>query len=197
MGEFAAAVRLYCDQVKQDELPSAIRAQALAILQAIIERSPVGDPKRWKINRAYAMSLEHTSRVNAAQRRANGGRLKKGQKKSASALIEFTTKEGKHVRFRQRGWAAKNYTGGRFRGNWQVTFNTPATGTVERIDKTGNATLAAGSTVLSTLDIDSVTSIWYTNNVAYAKRLEDGWSGQAPAGILAVVAAAYIARQSL
>lgn len=197
MGEFAAAVRLYCDQVKQDELPSAIRAQALAILQAIIERSPVGDPKRWKINRAYAMSLEHTSRVNAAQRRANGGRLKKGQKKSASALIEFTTKEGKHVRFRQRGWAAKSYTGGRFRGNWQVTFNAPATGTVERIDKTGNATLAAGSTVLSTLDINSVTSIWYTNNVAYAKRLEDGWSGQAPAGILAVVAAAYIARQSL
>lgn len=192
MGEFTESINLFVDQATQEDLPNYARRVGLAMLQDIVTRSPVGDPKRWKINRAFAMAQVHANAVNAARRRANGGKLKRGQKKHASVLINFTTRSGQNVSFRQRGWAARNYTGGRFRGNWQVTFNHPATGTLDRIDKTGRETLAAGGAVLAAYAITDVNSIWFTNNLPYAQRLENGWSGQAPQGVLRITAAKYL-----
>lgn len=184
---FAAAIAKWVEQTKLDN-DKAVRAVGMQILGRIIEISPVGDPKRWKINRAFALAQEHASRVNAAQRKKNGGRLKRGQKKHASVLISSMTKKGQ-VTFRQRGWAAKNYTGGRFRGNWQVSFDRPVENAIDRIDKTGRATLAAGNAVLAEFEAGKYTSIWFTNNVPYARRLEYGWSKQAPAGVVRVVVA--------
>lgn len=184
---FAATIATWVDKTKENN-DKAVRAYGMQILGRLIEISPVGDPKRWKINRAYAMARQHANKVNAAQRRKNGGKLKRGQKKHASVLISFKTKNG-NVTFRQRGWAAKNYTGGRFRGNWQVTFDRPAVGAIDRVDKAGTATLAAGREVLAHYDSGEYGSIWFTNNVPYAQRLEYGWSKQAPAGIVRVVAA--------
>lgn len=184
---FAATIATWVDKTKENN-DKAVRAYGMQILGRLIEISPVGDPRRWKINRAYAMARQHANKVNAAQRRKNGGKLKRGQKKHASVLVSFKTKNG-NVTFRQRGWAAKNYTGGRFRGNWQVTFDRPAVGAVDRVDKAGTATLAAGREVLAHYDSGEYGSIWFTNNVPYAQRLEYGWSKQAPAGIVRVVAA--------
>lgn len=184
---FAATIATWVDKTKENN-DRAVRATGMQILGRLIEISPVGDPRRWKINRAYAMARQHANMVNAAQRRKNGGKLKRGQKKHASVLVSFKTKNG-NVTFRQRGWAAKNYTGGRFRGNWQVTFDRPAVGAIDRVDKAGTATLAAGREVLAHYDSGEYGSIWFTNNVPYAQRLEYGWSKQAPAGIVRVVAA--------
>lgn len=184
---FAATIATWVDKTKENN-DKAVRAYGMQILGRLIEISPVGDPRRWKINKAYAMARQHANKVNAAQRRKNGGKLKRGQKKHASVLVSFKTKNG-NVTFRQRGWAAKNYTGGRFRGNWQVTFDRPAVGAIDRVDKAGTATLAAGREVLAHYDSGEYGSIWFTNNVPYAKRLEYGWSKQAPAGIVRVVAA--------
>lgn len=184
---FAATIATWVDKTKENN-DKAVRAYGMQILGRLIEVSPVGDPRRWKINKAYAMARQHANKVNAAQRRKNGGKLKRGQKKHASVLISFKTKKG-NVTFRQRGWAAKNYTGGRFRGNWQVTFDRPAVGAIDRVDKAGTATLAAGREVLAHYDSGEYGSIWFTNNVPYAQRLEYGWSKQAPAGIVRVVAA--------
>lgn len=184
---FAATIATWVDKTKENN-DKAVRAYGMQILGRLIEISPVGDPRRWKINRAYAMARQHANKVNAAQRRKNGGKLKRGQKKHASVLVSFKTKNG-NVTFRQRGWAAKSYTGGRFRGNWQVTFDRPAVGAIDRVDKAGTATLAAGREVLAHYDSGEYGSIWFTNNVPYAKRLEYGWSKQAPAGIVRVVAA--------
>lgn len=184
---FAATIATWVDKTKENN-DKAVRAYGMQILGRLIEISPVGDPRRWKINRAYALARLHANKVNAAQRRKNGGKLKRGQKKHASVLISFKTKNG-NVTFRQRGWAAKNYTGGRFRGNWQVTFDRPAVGAIDRVDKAGTATLAAGREVLAHYDSGEYGSIWFTNNVPYAQRLEYGWSKQAPAGIVRVVAA--------
>lgn len=184
---FAATIATWVEKTKEHN-DKAVRATGMQILGRLIEISPVGDPRRWKINRAYAMARQHANKVNAAQRRKNGGKLKRGQKKHASVLISFKTKNG-NVTFRQRGWAAKNYTGGRFRGNWQVTFDRPAVGAIDRVDKAGTATLAAGREVLAHYDSGEYGSIWFTNNVPYAQRLEYGWSKQAPAGIVRVVAA--------
>ena len=184
---FAATIATWVDKTKENN-DKAVRAYGMQILGRLIEISPVGDPRRWKINKAYAMARQHANKVNAAQRRKNGGKLKRGQKKHASVLISFKTKNG-NVTFHQRGWAAKNYTGGRFRGNWQVTFDRPAVGAIDRVDKAGTATLAAGREVLAHYDSGEYGSIWFTNNVPYAQRLEYGWSKQAPAGIVRVVAA--------
>ncbi|UNY42318.1 putative tail protein [Dhillonvirus Lh] len=184
---FAATIATWVDKTKENN-DKAVRAYGMQILGRLIEISPVGDPRRWKINKDYAMARQHANKVNAAQRRKNGGKLKRGQKKHASVLISFKTKNG-NVTFRQRGWAAKNYTGGRFRGNWQVTFDSPAVGAIDRVDKAGTATLAAGREVLAHYDSGEYGSIWFTNNVPYAQRLEYGWSKQAPAGIVRVVAA--------
>lgn len=184
---FAATIATWVDKTKENN-DKAVRAYGMQILGRLIEISPVGDPRRWKINRAYVMARQHANKVNAAQRRKNGGKLKRGQKKHASVLVSFKTKNG-NVTFRQRGWAAKNYTGGRFRGNWQVTFDRPAVGAIDRVDKAGTATLAAGREVLAHYDSGEYGSIWFTNNVPYAQRLEYGWSKQAPAGIVRVVAA--------
>ena len=184
---FAATIATWVDKTKENN-DKAVRAYGMQILGRLIEISPVGDPRRWKINKAYAMARQHANKVNAAQRRKNGGKLKRGQKKHASVLISFKTKNG-NVTFRQRGWAAKNYTGGRFRGNWQVTFDRPAVGAIDRVDKAGTATLAAGREVLAHYNSGEYGSIWFTNNVPYAQRLEYGWSKQAPAGIVRVVAA--------
>ena len=184
---FAATIATWVEKTKEHN-DKAVRATGMQILGRLIEISPVGDPRRWKINRAYAMARQHANKVNASHRRKNGGKLKRGQKKHASVLISFKTKNG-NVTFRQRGWAAKNYTGGRFRGNWQVTFDRPAVGAIDRVDKAGTATLAAGREVLAHYDSGEYGSIWFTNNVPYAQRLEYGWSKQAPAGIVRVVAA--------
>jgi hypothetical protein len=76
---------------------------------------------------------------------------------------------------------------GRFRGNWQVTQGEPAVGETGREDPTGESTIAAGSASAASLTPYSVA--WITNNVPYAQRLEEGWSQQAPQGVVALTLA--------
>lgn len=86
--------------------------------------------------------------------------------------------------------AGNGYVGGRFRGNWQVSFDIPATGETGAIDKNGGATKQAGSAVIQAFT-SSVGSIYLMNNVPYAQRLEYGWSGQAPQGVVRITVAEF------
>lgn len=71
---------------------------------------------------------------------------------------------------------------GRFRMNWMASGGTPATGTTDATDKSGNiATGNAKSFVLKAADWHEFT---LANNLPYAQRLEYGWSQQAPAGMV-------------
>lgn len=73
---------------------------------------------------------------------------------------------------------------GRFRGNWQTTGATPATGLIAGVDPTGNKAVNSAATYITN------SPNWYeftlTNNLPYAERLEYGWSKQAPTGIVRV-----------
>ncbi|EKO7540896.1 HK97 gp10 family phage protein [Salmonella enterica] len=73
---------------------------------------------------------------------------------------------------------------GRFRGNWQTTGATQATGLVAGVDPTGNKAVNNASTYIGSAPN------WYeftlTNNLPYAERLEYGWSKQAPTGMIRV-----------
>lgn len=76
---------------------------------------------------------------------------------------------------------------GRFRGNWNVSIDTADRSISDTTDKGGSATIAKGSAVINAVPPYRV--IWLSNNLPYARRLETGWSKQAPAGVLALTLA--------
>lgn len=78
---------------------------------------------------------------------------------------------------------------GLFRGNWQVMINTVWPGTIAKTDKNGSRTIAAGNKVIKTKDPGDITYI--INNLPYARRLEYGWSKQAPGGMVRIVSAQF------
>lgn len=73
---------------------------------------------------------------------------------------------------------------GRFRGNWQTTGVTPATGLIAGVDPTGNKAVNSAATFIT--NAPGWNTFTLTNNLPYAERLEYGWSKQAPTGIVRV-----------
>lgn len=84
--------------------------------------------------------------------------------------------------------APPGYAGGHFRKNWQYKFGSAPTGEVDGVDGRGSRT--ALNAVLTGVQAAPGAGVHYlANNVPYAERLENGWSTQAPGGMvgLAVV----------
>jgi len=84
---------------------------------------------------------------------------------------------------------------GRFRGNWQLAIGSVPEGTLELDDKTGTATIAKGAATV--MGINAGDTIYFANNLPYARRLEEGGymagpkvvnghSSQAPNGMVAL-----------
>ena len=73
---------------------------------------------------------------------------------------------------------------GRFRGNWQTTGVTPATGLIAGVDPTGNKAVNSAATFIT--NAPGWNTFTLTNNLPYAERLEYGWSKQAPTGVVRV-----------
>lgn len=71
---------------------------------------------------------------------------------------------------------------GRFRGNWQVSVGAPAMGTLNTTDKSGGTAIGRITGAATTLGLGQ--TIYLTNNLPYAVRLEYGHSKQAPAGMV-------------
>lgn len=152
-----------------------VQKVAIDLISAVIDRSPVGNPELWAANKqASEYNLEvlrYNNELRSDPANLNkAGRLKKGLKVNDS--MDLVSGDG--------------YVGGRFRGNWQVTFETMATGTLERIDPQGaNTKNAAAGVVMSFTS--AVGTIWAVNNLPYGPRLEfEGWSSQAPAGMVRI-----------
>ena len=73
---------------------------------------------------------------------------------------------------------------GRFRGNWTVAFGQQDLTTTTEVDPSGMKTIAKGSQII--LGQKGPAIIWLSNNLPYAERLENGYSKQAPAGMVAI-----------
>ena len=84
---------------------------------------------------------------------------------------------------------------GRFRGNWQITVNAPSRTQKNTVDNSGPAQATPSSNPAGS--VTAVEGAFYvskqefpqfgyyiTNNLPYAERLEYGWSGQAPSGMI-------------
>lgn len=79
------------------------------------------------------------------------------------------------------------YVGGRARGSWQYGFGTPSQEIIISIDPAGSATV---SRLMS--EINPLPGLHYiTSNLPYMPALENGWSTQAPAGMVGLVAVEF------
>jgi hypothetical protein len=94
---------------------------------------------------------------------------------------------------------------GRFRGNWQVAIGKIPEGVVElqldekaaktkegskgRAAAIGTATISAAAAETAKVRAGDV--IYFVNNLPYGPRLENGWSPQAPAGMVGITVTEY------
>lgn len=76
---------------------------------------------------------------------------------------------------------------GRARGNWQVSLGVRDDGVLEVTDPSGQPTIDKGTRPIT--DLNRFDIIYIQNNLPYIQRLEDGYSQQAPAGMVAVTVA--------
>lgn len=190
MDGFSDSVQLFVDKAKANA-DEVVRATGLKILARLIERSPVGNPELWAVNNDAVRQLNRAAEINAALRSAK----KKGRIQMAPARYSTRNtsaagpiKPRKIKRGQGELYYPKGYTGGRFRGNWQVSFNSPSQGETGVIDKSGSETLTSGSAVLAQFNAANDYVIYFVNNVPYAVRLEFGHSKQAPNGMVRVTA---------
>jgi hypothetical protein len=175
---FTAAITAFVDKAKANQ-EAVVRAVGIQILNQLVMISPVGNPELWGINQTAASYNQAVYDHNEAQKADPANLTKTGRLKKKARLVD-----GMDIK------APPGYTGGRFRGNWQVSFDAPTTDETGRVDKTGNLTKAAGNYTLSLFKV-GMKAIYFCNNVPYAYRLEMGHSSQAPGGMVRITAAEF------
>lgn len=84
---------------------------------------------------------------------------------------------------------AEGYTGGTARGNWHVDLGRSKQRILKTKDKTGSKALGAGGTKIATAELGD--TIYITNNLPYIEPLENGWSSQAPTGMVKTTVAEF------
>ncbi|UUR70761.1 hypothetical protein [Enterobacter asburiae] len=175
---FTAAITAFVDKAKANQ-EAVVRAVGIRILNQLVMMSPVGNPELWGINQTASSYNQAVYDHNEAQKSDPANLTKTGRLKKKARLVD-----GMDIK------APPGYTGGRFRGNWQVSFDAPATDETGRVDKTGNLTKASGNYTLSLFKV-GMKAIYFCNNVPYAYRLEMGHSSQAPGGMVRITAAEF------
>ncbi|PHM60643.1 hypothetical protein Xsto_03800 [Xenorhabdus stockiae] len=176
---FMASIDAFVNKAKGN-IEAASKGTFIKILSRLIVMAPVGNPELWAVNstaRDYNQAVydwneqQQSDPNNLTPKRR---RLKKRARVTDSMDIK----------------APSGYTGGRFRGNWQVTFDKAPAEETGRIDKNGNLTQAIGDLMIGQFKV-GVKAVYFSNNVPYAYRLEMGHSKQAPNGMVAVTAQAF------
>jgi len=177
-GGFIADINAFVDRAKANQ-DAVVRAVGIKILNQLVMMSPVGNPELWEINQTATAYNRAVYDHNEAQRADPSNLTKTGRLKKKARVVD-----GMDIK------APPGYTGGRFRGNWQVSFDAPTTEETGRVDKTGDLTKAAGNYTLSLFKV-GMSSIYFCNNVPYAYPLEMGHSTQAPGGMVRITAAEF------
>ncbi|PHM46632.1 hypothetical protein [Xenorhabdus miraniensis] len=173
---FMASIDAFVNKAK-DNIEAASRGLFIKILSRLVIMSPVGNPELWAANktaREYNQAVHDWNEQQQSDPK-NLTSKRRQLKKRARITDSMDIK------------APPGYTGGRFRGNWQVSFDEIPTEETGRIDKSGNMTKAVGDLVIGQFKV-GVKAVYFSNIVPYAYRLEMGHSKQAPNGMIAVTA---------
>ncbi|MCK9998689.1 hypothetical protein MKT39_006040 [Providencia rettgeri] len=173
---FMRSINLFVDNAQAD-MEAVVKKTGFKILAQLVQMSPVGNPELWEVNQTAVSYNQAVFEHNEELRKdPNNLTPKKRQLKKRVRVNDSMDIK-----------APSGYTGGRFRGNWQVTFDTPADGETGRIDKSGRMTVSMGNCVLEHFKV-GMSAIYFTNNVPYAYLLEMGHSKQAPNGMVVITA---------
>lgn len=191
---FSLDLKAFADKAKGN-VEQVVKKVSIDLLSTVVDRSPVGNPELWAANiqhRQANIAAADAYDYNVAIRNTvinlndsnftKSGKLKRGVK-----YAKKLTKTERAQNFNINGlMTGKDYVGGRFRGNWQVSFEVGETGVLDLVDPRGTRAKASGTQVIGQFQI-GVGSIWMMNNLPYGPRLEyEGWSSQAPAGMVRI-----------
>lgn len=84
----------------------------------------------------------------------------------------------------RRQYSKKNYAPGTFKNNWQLTVDVPGSDVFHTPDPSGNLSITRIALAIPRWPVGHV--YYFSNNLPYAQALENGWSRQAPAGIVSL-----------
>ena len=196
-GSFAENIRDFAERA-QAGIDATIREIVIEIGSSVILKSPVGNPEIWAANvvhrqantRAaddydFKVAVRNTIINLNESNFTKAGKLRKGAK-----YAKPLTKTERDQNFNVNGLVAgKGYVGGRFRGNWQFSIDTPAEGVLDQIDVSGNVSIAVLKAQVQTLTAGQTSYI--VNNLPYGIPLEYGHSKQAPHGMIRVTLANF------
>jgi len=196
-GGFAESIRAFAEQA-QEALDATFREIVIEIGSSVIRMSPVGNPEIWAANLAHrevrtAEADRYDAKVAARNEAINQNAsnfTKSGNLRRGVRYAKPLTKTERDQNFYVNGLVSgQGYVGGRFRGNWQFSIDSPATEELDRIDPSGSETITSLISQVQALTIGQTAYI--VNNLAYAVPLEYGHSTQAPAGMVRVTLANF------
>jgi hypothetical protein len=196
-GSFAENIRQFAEQA-QAGLDATFREIVIEIGSSVIRMSPVGNPEIWAANVAhrqantaaadaydFKVAVRNTIINLTDSNFTKAGKLKRGVK-----YAKPLTKTERDQNYNVNGLVAgSDYVGGRFRGNWQFSIDSPADGVLDQIDPSGNVSIAVLRAQVQSLTIGQ--TAYLVNNLPYAVPLEYGHSKQAPGGMVRITLARF------
>lgn len=172
--QFRDSIKLFVEDSKAD-MEEVVRRTGIKILGRLVDMSPVGNPELWAINQTATQYNQAVFEANEAAKQDPANLTKTGRLKKKARV-----KDSMDI------IAPAGYTGGRFKGNWQIGIDNEPSGETSRVDASGSMTMAVGNMVLEQFKV-GMRTIYFVNNVPYAYRLEvEGHSRQAPEGMIRV-----------
>jgi hypothetical protein len=196
-GSFAENIRDFAERA-QAGIDATIREIIIEIGSSVIRMSPVGNPEIWAANVAFRSANkaqadaydDHVEVRNVIKSLTPSNFTKAGKLKRNVKYAKKLTKTERDQNFNVNGLVAgKGYVGGRFRGNWQFSIDTPAEGVLDQIDVSGNVSIAVLKAQVQSLTAGQTAYI--VNNLPYGIALEYGHSTQAPSGMIRVTLARF------
>lgn len=172
---FMASINAFIEKGKRNQ-ELVVQKAGIKILNRLVTMSPVGNPDLWATNNTAVSYNDAFFEHNEELKKDSANLTKTGRLKKRARVTDSMDVK-----------APAGYTGGRFRGNWQVGLDAQPDGETGRIDKNGNMTIAAGNYMLEQFKVGTK-AIYFANNVPYAYRLEFGHSSQAPNGMIRITA---------
>lgn len=174
--QFMSSINLFVEGSK-GKMEEVVRRTGIKILGRLVDMSPVGNPELWAINQTAMQYNVAVFEANEAAKLDPANLTKTGRLKKKSRISDSMDIK-----------SPPGYTGGRFKGNWQIGIGNQPSGETGRIDPSGKMTTAVGNMVLEQFKVGAK-AIYFVNNVPYAYRLEvEGHSQQAPNGMIRIVA---------
>lgn len=128
------------------------------------------------------MSSKHRTELNEAYKKKVLKALETVVKRTALSVdrnLVLKTPVGNPDLWQNPNAAPDGYTGGRARANWIASLNAPKI--VER-DATTRQSNDEAESIMNSFNLGD--TIYLANNVPYIRRLNEGWSKQAPTGFI-------------